>query len=964
MGREILYCALCQSQLRGSDFDKGSAVRLGTEGYCRACVPQALKTLPQDKVDALVKVLSAAQDTPKTDPPPETRRTAVPEARTPRRALPRARAGSPVWVMGVAGAVVVALLLAVLAFSGRPTDPPKTERRPTADTVAEIPEPAPVPPAAPAPRPAPAPARPPDAQASLDQAREAVRARPQDLDGHLKAYEQAVWDARGTPLEEVARRELDGIAKTLAARSAGDLAALDLETRSHVEREEFRRALDVLEQARGRRSTPDWATALESRARAIREKPGTLFAALRDAALDAQRRGAAEDVAAAKARVARWGLGTFTAELDQALAGATAKPPPPPAPPAASEAETYRRAWDVALDLASVRDAAGAAAALAGSANGLQDKTLAAEAAVDAELLRAVAALHAEARQALVDASKGRKLAISFYDYDARLHREEGAEVRYAQHQVLIRRDSRVDKVPEGELRVRSLVDLARGRGRVDPRVAALACLVEGDVAGARELAGSAELPERFWRWGSEIERRWADPEHRTKETEVKYAYYMATMAAGSPLFEAESALRCRTILEEQGRWPWVRRNRARLALVAEGGKDYVAGVDELRAGGAFRLETRTWTAWTCAEDGKGESFVEMDFSVRPGLPYRAWAFVGGCCAEVLAFHAQGADEPVKHGLLSSTRTHASHGGRKQPSRWAWVEIPLPAYGTAGPQTLRLSTSHQGFSVAAMVVSAVRDKPPGEPELKEAQKKLPRAMGPLGPTLGLAAWFRADAGVAHQNSRVTHWVDQSGRDVGAVAPHAAGRPAWVSSGLNGKPVLRFDGAQSSLNFELPVEGLNAMTLIVVAAPSRDIRSFDFGRHAALHWREHGPWGGVFVSPQQAAVLWRFGTSQGGNMPMWNRPGGASGAPVLVTARKDALKEDLFVQGALVSSVADRRAPISHTPGLAAIGAGASSATEPYSYFAGDIAEILVYTRALPDAERDAVERHLRAKYGF
>src|SRR5204863_6134344 len=118
--------------------------------------------------------------------------------------------------------------------------------------------------------------------------------------------------------------------------------------------------------------------------------------------------------------------------------------------------------------------------------------------------------------------------------------------------------------------------------------------------------------------------------------------------------------------------------------------------------------------------------------------------------------------DPVKHALTSATKNHAGHAGRKGPSKWAWVEIPLPKYAAPGAKVLRLLTGSQGFSVAWMIVSPTRDKAPAETELKEWEKDTPHNAGPAGPTLGLVAWFRADAGAVIEAGKVAAWQDQSG----------------------------------------------------------------------------------------------------------------------------------------------------------------------------------------------------------
>ena len=56
MGQEIFYCSACQTQLRSADFEKGKAHKLlGLDAICAKCVPEALKTLPPEKLAALQK---------------------------------------------------------------------------------------------------------------------------------------------------------------------------------------------------------------------------------------------------------------------------------------------------------------------------------------------------------------------------------------------------------------------------------------------------------------------------------------------------------------------------------------------------------------------------------------------------------------------------------------------------------------------------------------------------------------------------------------------------------------------------------------------------------------------------------------------------------------------------------------------------------------------------------------------
>ena len=61
------------------------------------------------------------------------------------------------------------------------------------------------------------------------------------------------------------------------------------------------------------------------------------------------------------------------------------------------------------------------------------------------------------------------------------------------------------------------------------------------------------------------------------------------------------------------------------------------------------------------------------------------------------------------------------------------------------------------------------------------------------PIVGLVAWFKADTGVTKTGTAVTGWLDQSGNH-----NDLTGTATYVASGLNGLPILTFDGASNAL----------------------------------------------------------------------------------------------------------------------------------------------------------------------
>jgi len=145
--------------------------------------------------------------------------------------------------------------------------------------------------------------------------------------------------------------------------------------------------------------------------------------------------------------------------------------------------------------------------------------------------------------------------------------------------------------------------------------------------------------------------------------------------------------------------------------------------------------------------------------------------------------------------------------------------------------------------------------------------------------------------------------------------------------------------------------------VIVAANAVDAAGgANHGESAALFWPETTMWGWVYLSPFQSNVKFRFGTTQPNNLPFHIRTTSTAGAFTLTVAVKDGPVDSLYVQGVPVERFTGKLPAIKGTQPLLQIGLGSVTG------FAGDIAEILVYTRALGDADRMRVERALLGKY--
>lgn len=235
---------------------------------------------------------------------------------------------------------------------------------------------------------------------------------------------------------------------------------------------------------------------------------------------------------------------------------------------------------------------------------------------------------------------------------------------------------------------------------------------------------------------------------------------------------------------------------------------------------------------------------------------------------------------------------------------------------------------------------------------------LTAGVGGAVPTHGLAFWVKADAGITLDGSGVSEWADQSGYGRHAVQPAAASQPALVPNALNGQPALRFDGLNDSLEFNLPINGSTGLTIVLVSANSigRD-PGVNQGNHAAIFWNETASWGWTYLSPFQTSVVMRFGTTQAGNLFKYTRPSSIGNAFSITAGVHDGATDSLYVNGQLVLSAGGKLGPIAATVDAPCLGCGASG-----TYFPGDIAEVLVYARALSPLERIDVENYLRSRF--
>lgn len=223
------------------------------------------------------------------------------------------------------------------------------------------------------------------------------------------------------------------------------------------------------------------------------------------------------------------------------------------------------------------------------------------------------------------------------------------------------------------------------------------------------------------------------------------------------------------------------------------------------------------------------------------------------------------------------------------------------------------------------------------------------ASGPDLPISDLRLWLKADAGVVRQNTNntVETWFDQSGNLNDANQYNSTQQPFWVDCALNGRPVLRFYGSNY---FPLPIF-LNATT----------------GAEAFVMLKA------AVDAPSGRPQLWRLGYSLSGALAYPDNGGNIVddfGSTTVWTINNPLPRLDEYhlynvaSQDGFWSAWINRMLQLSATNNNYAVWIDPKLGFANNAYFSGDIAEILIFSRVLSTAERDAVGRYLYLKYNF
>lgn len=221
----------------------------------------------------------------------------------------------------------------------------------------------------------------------------------------------------------------------------------------------------------------------------------------------------------------------------------------------------------------------------------------------------------------------------------------------------------------------------------------------------------------------------------------------------------------------------------------------------------------------------------------------------------------------------------------------------------------------------------------------------------LSPTniSGLRLWLDAAVGITtNASGAITNWADQSGNTNDARQTTAANQPLWLASTLNSRPVVRFDGVNDSFSFlNNPLNALTQAEVFVVTKATADV-------------------------PAANKSLWRLGGSGSGSLTYPATDGTISedfGSTTLKSLRDPSQALNQYHLYNVGAKSGEWVARINSTVQLSVTNNTVSFWNPPTlgsgpGFYAGDIAEMLIFNRVLSAAERELAERYLVGKYAL
>ncbi|MDB9513854.1 DUF4347 domain-containing protein [Kamptonema animale CS-326] len=228
-------------------------------------------------------------------------------------------------------------------------------------------------------------------------------------------------------------------------------------------------------------------------------------------------------------------------------------------------------------------------------------------------------------------------------------------------------------------------------------------------------------------------------------------------------------------------------------------------------------------------------------------------------------------------------------------------------------------------------------------------------------TNNLKLWLKADAltGFTNGNS-VGTWNDSSGNGIVLSQGTAAAQPTYKTAGFNSLPTLSFNGSQyldTAFNASLNPNQYTVITVNQVTGGAGTVRS-------TITSRETSPLRGYMLYALDSQWLLQVGRDPNNNN-IWAVAGNSTSITLnsgyITSGSYDGSQNTISVNGTTKSLPFTNFYPNTSKP--LRVGGGKTEGGVDF-LFVGDISEVILYDKALNNAEHTLVDNYLGAKYNI
>jgi hypothetical protein len=225
------------------------------------------------------------------------------------------------------------------------------------------------------------------------------------------------------------------------------------------------------------------------------------------------------------------------------------------------------------------------------------------------------------------------------------------------------------------------------------------------------------------------------------------------------------------------------------------------------------------------------------------------------------------------------------------------------------------------------------------------------------PTSGLVLWLKPDQGIIKDaGGAVSEWQDSSGTGNNAAQSDSAKQPLFNATGVNGLPTVTFDGTDDYL--EVPNTPSVAITGDITSFFVFNVTDFDTFRAIWAKTAGNLPAANdYYLVSGSGSPRFYHGNGGAGIAQVTGTEAPPTGTFVTAGFELEGTTATHFLNGADNGS-GDLAAAGLDLGGPLQIGTRADFVTK----FKGDLAELVIYARALTAAERTQVQDYLQKKY--